>query len=117
MWQGRWLGLFFDNNLEIGTKLRDDLACPDTKIMESLFVQISQTKLAIKNVIVGVIYRPPNTNDAIFCDSLSQILDKINKVDKPCYLLGDMRYRSYKQPEWVVQKVGNWVGCMAISWS
>ena len=29
--RGGGVGLFFDNNLEIGTKLRDDLACPDTK--------------------------------------------------------------------------------------
>ena len=98
--RGGGVGLFFDNNLEIGTKLRDDLACPDTKIMESLFVQISQTKLAVKDVIVGVIYRPPNTNVTIFCDSLSQILDKINKEDRPCYLLGDFNIDFiYKQPE------------------
>ena len=87
--RGGGVGLLFDNNLEIGTKIRDDLACPDTKIMERLFVQISQTKLAVKDVIVGVIYRPPNTNVIVFCDSLSQILDKINKEDRPCYLLGD----------------------------
>ena len=50
--------------------------------MESLLVQISQDKLAVKD-IVGVIYRPPNTNVKTFSDSFSQILDKINKEDRP----------------------------------
>ena len=57
--------------------------------MESMFVQISQNKLAVKDIIVGVIYRPPNTNENTFSDCLAGILDKIDKEDRPCYLLGD----------------------------
>ena len=87
--RGGGLGLFFDLGLDITIKMRDDLAYLDTGIMESMFVQSSQNKLAVKDIIVGVIYRPPNTNVNTFSDCLSGILDKINKEDRPCYLLGD----------------------------
>ena len=87
--RGGGVGLFLDTNLEINAKVRDDLSCSDDNIMESLFVQISQNRLAVKDIIVGVIYRPPNTSVSKFSDSLTQILDKINKEDRPCYMLGD----------------------------
>ena len=87
--RGGGVGLFLDTNLEINAKVRDDLSCSDDNIMESLFVQISQNRLAVKDIIVGVIYRPPNTSVTKFSDSLTQILDKINKEDRPCYMLGD----------------------------
>jgi hypothetical protein len=39
--RGGGLGLFFDSNLQLDIKIRDDLACIDDKIMESLFVLVT----------------------------------------------------------------------------
>ena len=57
--------------------------------MESLFVQIKQTNLSVKDIIVGVIYRPPNTDFDVFYDNFIDILAKINLEKRPTYLLGD----------------------------
>ena len=35
-----------------------------------------------KNIIVGVIYRPTNTDNNVFNDKLDNILDTINKEGK-----------------------------------
>ncbi len=42
-----------------------------------------------KNIIVGVIYRPPNGNFEIFKNTMNEILDKIGRENKLCYLMGD----------------------------
>ena len=42
-----------------------------------------------KNIILGVIYRPPNTDINVFNDKLDNILDTINKEGKLCYIMGD----------------------------
>ena len=42
-----------------------------------------------KNVIVGVIYRPPNRDINTFNDKLGRIMDQIKSENKLCYLLGD----------------------------
>ena len=42
-----------------------------------------------KNVVISVIYRPPNTDVRIFIDKMNILLDTIMKEHKLCYLLGD----------------------------
>ena len=42
-----------------------------------------------KNVIVEVIYRPPNRDINTFNDKLGRIMDQIKCENKLCYLLGD----------------------------
>ena len=42
-----------------------------------------------RNVVVGVIYRPPDSIIKDFNESLSNSLDLINNEDKLCYILGD----------------------------
>ena len=42
-----------------------------------------------KNVVVGVIYRPPDSIIKDFYESLSNSLDLINNEDKLCFILGD----------------------------
>ena len=56
---------------------------------ESLIVQISQQTVSTKDIIVGVVYKPPNTNNDTFLSHLTDLLDKLNKENRPCYLLGD----------------------------
>jgi aminoglycoside phosphotransferase family enzyme len=42
-----------------------------------------------KNMIIGVIYRPPNGNIDLFETKFNQLLSKIDKENKICYLMGD----------------------------
>ena len=42
-----------------------------------------------KNVIIGVIYRPPNSNLDTFFEYMNVVLEKKKKENKLCYLLGD----------------------------
>ena len=73
--RGGGVALFFDSDINIGVKRRNDLECTDDSIMESLFVQITQPGLSVKDLIIGVIYRPPNTNVQLFLDRLNCMLN------------------------------------------
>ena len=42
-----------------------------------------------KNIIVGLIYRPPNNKIDLFENNVNNILGKIDKENKICYLMGD----------------------------
>ena len=86
---GGGVALYFDKNLNINIKQRDDLVCTNTNIMECMFVQVSQTHLKVKDIIIGVVYRPPNTSIGGFFYAFIPITDKINKEKRPCYILGD----------------------------
>ena len=51
--------------------------------IESVFIEIDKSKLNVeKNVIIGVIYRPPNTDIEIFNEYLGSILDKVGHEKK-----------------------------------
>ena len=68
-------------------KLRRDLIVNDENIMESTFVEIIPSNK--KNIVIGVIYRPPNSKFNLFENEINQILSKIDKENKICYLMGD----------------------------
>ena len=87
--RGGGLAIFFNNNLQISWKVRDDLSSADSRDMETLFVQIKQTNLHVKDVIIGVIYRPLNADFDIFQTNFSNILTSIDLEKRPTYLLGD----------------------------
>ena len=42
-----------------------------------------------KNIIVGVVYRPPNQELQDFMNSLDLLLASISKENKICYVVGD----------------------------
>ena len=57
---------------------------------ESLFLEVESDSVGMsRNVIIGVIYRIPNTNVSAFIDLLKTILERVKKENKFCYLLGD----------------------------
>ena len=60
------------------------------EFIESVFVEIPNDVSRMgKSIVVSVIYRPPGT-DVSQCDILlNEILSKIQKEWKICYLLGD----------------------------
>ena len=58
--------------------------------METLFVEIDKKCIGkAKNVIVGIVYRPPNTDMKIFNENFQEIVSKINSENKISYYLGD----------------------------
>ena len=87
--RGGGLALYIDTDLNVVVKNRSDLDSPDFSIYESLIVQLSPANGSTKDIIVGVIYKPPNTNVESFVSNFSRILDKLNKDNRPSYLLGD----------------------------
>ena len=67
---GGGVGLYLADNFDF--KCRPDLVFSCTECAESLFVEINRPKE--KNIIVGVVYRPPNQNLQDFMNSLDLLL-------------------------------------------
>ena len=59
----------------------------NTDILESVFVEI---EMIGKNIVIGCIYRPPNSNLSLFNDSIGDILDNLNKQN--CLLIGRFQH-------------------------
>ena len=68
-------------------KERPDLAFPVDGSAESFFVEINRTKE--ENVIVCIIYRPPDSNLNEFLCDLDQVLGEIARENKLVFLMGD----------------------------
>ena len=62
---------------------------PDLHIegAEDIFIEIVNSK--DKNIVIGVIYRPPSNPIDIFLDKLDDSLNSISKDNKLIYLMGD----------------------------
>ena len=70
-------------------KRRDDL-CVMSDNMECLFVELHSSSTDLKkSIVVGVVYRPPNTPINEFVDILEPKLSLIKRESKICYLTGD----------------------------
>jgi hypothetical protein len=67
-------------------KNRSDLCLESNNIAESLFIEICNPKG--KNIIVGVLYRPPDSNVNLFVQKFDDLLGKISSENKTCYLAG-----------------------------
>ena len=48
-----------------------------------------QPTISVKDIIIGVIYKPPNTNVETFLSHFIVVLEKLSKENRPSYLLGD----------------------------
>ena len=74
---------------QVSFRERPDLSC-FTEDFETVFIEIEKgNQLNAKNVIIGVIYRPPNQDILSFNEKLNDIINKIRMENKICYLLGD----------------------------
>ena len=79
--------------------LRNDL-CFSDEYIECVCIEISGSSFNLnKNVIVAVIYRPPNTNMSVFNDKILTVLDRIKIERKICYLSGDFNIDCLKSDE------------------
>lgn len=57
---------------------------------ESLFIELPRSSFGFnKKIIVGEIYRPPNSNKQAFIEEIENILSILNRNDCICYLMGD----------------------------
>ena len=85
--RGGGVGVFVKNNQRF--KERADLSVFDDS-MESVFIEIDKSCCGFnKDVIIGVIYRPPNKDVKSFNELMTTIIDKVNKEKKICYFMGD----------------------------
>ena len=85
--RGGGVSLFVKNH--IAATERDDLCVKNTHC-ESLFLEIEKDNFDIpNNIIIGLIYRPPNTDVKEFNEGLSNTLEKISREKKIIYLMGD----------------------------
>ena len=58
--------------------------------LESIFMEIEKGRQKNGcNVIIGVIYRPPNQDIPSFNEKMNNIIHDLRKENKICYLLGD----------------------------
>jgi len=92
---GGGVGLLLKDYLNF--KPRTDLDINNHNIMESVFIELLKTNES--NVIIGTIYRPPNADIDLFISKLNELLTKISKEQKTCYLLGDFNLDLLKYHE------------------
>ncbi len=91
---GGGVSLFIHDDYEF--RIRTDLSLKSDKVeVESVFVELFGVSGG-RNIIIGVIYRPPDSVIKNFNDSLSSSLDLINKDGKLCYILGDFNINLFK---------------------
>ena len=84
---GGGVSLFVKESMEY--VVRQDMSLNNDNI-ESLFIEIDKNVLGRdRNVIVGVIYRPPATNIRTFNDHVEKLLSIIKTENKSPYLMGD----------------------------
>ena len=86
--RGGGVSLYIKNDIKFMN--RPDLEYFDAE-MESLFIEIDKNIFNLSsNVVVGVIYRMPNTCMEIFNDRMSDIMNIVQREWKICYFLGDL---------------------------
>ena len=85
--KGGGVGIFVKSHISY---CRREEFCVSDAFTETIFIEFDKDSLGTdKSVIVGVIYRPPNTDPRQFVLNLSDILDSIGKERKLSYIMGD----------------------------
>ena len=77
--RGGGVSIFARNNLSFS--IRKDLEQSNTYI-ECIFIET-------KDKVIGVVYRPPNTDISVFNQHIESILEVIKRERKHCYIGGD----------------------------
>ena len=84
---GGGVGIFLVN--DIIYQERPDLT-QDNNLYESIFVEIDKDVFhKNRNIIIGVIYRPPDTDLGMFNENITDLFDTLGRERKYCYLMGD----------------------------
>ena len=82
---GGGVGLFV--NTDLNFKIRPDLSFFETQVLESIYIEIIRPNQS--NVLIWTIYRPPNSNFGLFIDKMNEVLARLAKEQKDCYIMGD----------------------------
>ena len=82
---GGGVGLFTDQNFSYKILLEFNVS--DANISESFFVEMFIPRH--KNMVIGVIYRPPSQNTLEFVEKVNEIISGVTKGNKHCYITGD----------------------------
>ena len=92
---GGGVGIYIKSDVVF--KQRPDLDFYDSDILESIFVEILRPNQS--NIVIGTIYRQPNTNVDLFNTKLNELLAKLGREQKLCYLMGDFNidFLNYQQ--------------------
>ena len=74
---------------ELQQKNRNDLRL-DSTVAETVFVEIDKKEYQTnRNIIIGILYKPPSTSILKFNEQLEKLLNSIQREKKYAYLLGD----------------------------
>ena len=100
--------MYLKNNLTY--KVRQDLSVFNAETFESVFVEVE--RLTDKNIIIGVLYRPPNQNTDECFQTNEAILSKITKENELTYIMGDfnfdlLKYKNHLSNEFLEQMYSN----------
>ena len=77
-------GVAFYVHEKLTFRIRDDIKLEQA---EALFIEVENPEF--KNVIIGLIYRPPNTNFDMFYNTFEACLNNLINENKYVYFLGD----------------------------
>ena len=85
---GGGVSLFVKDDIECS---RVEDLCLNEKNIESVFCEFDKDQFGLeKNVLVGVIYRPPGTDIAEFNEIVSDLLRKLKAEKKYIHIMGDV---------------------------
>ena len=81
------VALYLDKALQFRVRKKLNII---SDALESIFIEIDKSVMQTKeNVIIGTIYRPPNTDMDEFLEQMTIILESVRKEKKICYIMGD----------------------------
>lgn len=89
--RGGGVAFYIADNLKF--KVRYDIKFEQTEI---LFIEIDNDKL--KNCVIGLIYRPPDSNFDLFYNNFESCLHKTSDENKHVYFLGDFNINFLSLP-------------------
>jgi len=85
---GGGVSLLVDNSVKYVE--RNDFACLIEDVAESVFIEIDKTVFKTeKKLIIGEIYKPPNSCIESFTLKVECLLKKLDEENALCYLMGD----------------------------
>ena len=82
--RGGGVGIFICDSLDF--QIRNDLVIPSEDV-ESIFIEIFSKKT--KNIIVGVVYRKPNSDIRCFIEKFDVCFSGLSNENKTLYIMGD----------------------------
>ena len=83
---GGGVGIFLKSKISL--QIRSDLGHHESH--ESVFVDIEKESFdKNRNIVVGVIYRPPGADLKLFNEDIDNLLNLLKNENKLCYLMGD----------------------------